>query len=73
MKETLGIVDGQSQDVDADIFGYVKDWEQISRRYRELKNTLVSDVGCRLQPHGIGSLCKCIIVMELRLTIERKI
>ena len=32
LKETLGIVDGQSQDVDADIFGYVKDWEQISRR-----------------------------------------
>lgn len=48
LKETLGIVDGQSQDVDADIFGYVKDWEQISRRYRELKKYTCERCGVQI-------------------------
>lgn len=48
LKETLGIVDGQSQDVDADIFGYVKDWEQISRRYREYHNYTCERCGLQI-------------------------
>ena len=48
LKETLGISDGLSQEVDADIFGYVKDWEQISRRYREYHNYTCERCGLQI-------------------------
>lgn len=48
LKETLGISDGLSQEVDADIFSYVKDWEQISRRYREYHNYTCERCGLQI-------------------------
>lgn len=73
LKETLGISDGLSQEVDADIFGYVKDWEQISRRYREYHNYTCERCGLQITNPWDSSLCKCIIVMVLRQITMAKI
>lgn len=47
LKETLGYGDSMKE-VDVDIFGYVKDWEKISRGYRELNNFTCERCGLKI-------------------------
>lgn len=49
LREAMGVDDmEQPEEVEVDIFGYTRDWEQISKNYREQHNYTCEECGLRI-------------------------
>ena len=48
LKQTLSVDADSDKEVDVDIFGYTKNWEKLSRAYRETRNWTCERCGLKI-------------------------